>query len=110
MKSAANFLSLFFKLFVVCNSKNQFNSSHQLRNAVPTDSKPEFLSQFADWVKSWSECQYFTLGKKISHALITTLRETSSFIRDLLDEGYNYILTARFYSDSLEGHLVNINK
>ena len=51
---AANFLSLFHKLFV-CNSKNQFNSSDWLGNAaVLDDSKPEFLSHFADWVESCS--------------------------------------------------------
>ena len=36
------------KLFVVCNSKNQFNSSDRLGNAaVPNDNNPKFLSHFA---------------------------------------------------------------
>lgn len=55
---AANFLSLFHKLFF-CNSKNQFNSSDRLGNAtVLDDSKPEFFSHLADWIESWFECPY----------------------------------------------------
>ena len=38
-----------YKLFVVCNSKNQFNSSDRLGNvAIPDDNKPKLLSPFAD--------------------------------------------------------------
>ena len=87
------------------NSKNQFNSRDRLGNAaLSDDSKPKFLSHFADWVESCSECPYFTLTKQTSHAPITTLRRNSSLIRDLLEGGYNYILTARFQSNPLERH------
>ena len=55
-------------------------------------------------VESWSKCPYFTLTKQTSHALITKLRGTSSLIRYLPAEGYNYVLTAKFQSDSLETH------
>ena len=48
---------------------------------------------------------YFTLTKQTSHALINTLKRTTSLIRDLLEEDYNYVLTATFQSDPLERHL-----
>ena len=67
-----NTLPLFHNLFVVCNSKNQVNSSDKPGNAaLPNDSKTKFLSHFAEWFESYSECQYFT---QTSDALITTLR------------------------------------
>ena len=43
------------------------------------------------------------LTKQISHVLITTL-ESLSLIRDLLEESYNFVLTAIFQSDPLERH------
>ena len=47
-------------------SKNTFSTEH-LR---ATDSV-WFLSQFADWVETWSPCPFFTLTKQIYHTLIT---------------------------------------
>lgn len=44
------------------------------------------------------------LIKQTSHALITTLRGTSSLIRDLKEEGYNYVLTVRFQNDPRVRH------
>ena len=94
---AANFLSLFQKVFVICNSKNQCNSSDLLGNAaLPEDNKPGFLSQFAVWVESWSECIWsvnikvsnFTLIKQICHAPITTLERTSSSLIREFDQDY----------------------
>ena len=41
---AASFLQLFNKLFLICNSKQQFHTSKKLGNAVVNnDNKPEFL-------------------------------------------------------------------
>ena len=102
-KSAASFLSLFHKLFVILNSKQKFNSNNRLGNAaVAGDNKPKFLREVADWVEKWSECEYFTLTPQTSKALTTTLRASASLIEDLLSEGYDYVLTARFQTDPLE--------
>ena len=74
---SANFSSLFHKLFEICNSKTQFSSSNQLGNAVVLRAnKANFLSQFVDWVKTWSTCLYFTLTKQTSYALIIILKTT----------------------------------
>ena len=83
---AANVLSLFHKLLIVCNSKSHLNSSSRLGNAaVPDDNKPEFFSHFPDWVEPWFECPYFMLTK----------------IRDTLEGDYNFVqnnLLERYFS------------
>lgn len=102
-EDAANFLSCFYKLFVICNSKQQFNSSNILGHAaVQGDNKPLFMNALADWVEQWSKCPSFTLTKQTAHALITTLRSTACLITDLLNENYSYVLTSRFQSDPIE--------
>ena len=100
---AANFLTLFYKVFVICNSKQRFNTSNQLGNAaIQGDHKPEFLLLVADWVETWSKCPSFTLTKQTSHALVTTLRCIANLTDDLLNENYDYILTSRSQSDPIE--------
>ena len=102
---AASFLSLFHKLFIICNSKQQFNLADQLGNAVVKgDNKPEFMSSLADWVESWANIPSFTFTKQTSHALITTLRATAALINEILKEGYKFVLTSRFQSDPIELH------
>ena len=50
---AANVLSLFYKVFVICNAKQRFNSSNKLGNAsIKGDHKQEFLLKVADWVET----------------------------------------------------------
>ena len=51
---AANFLNIFHKLFVICNSKQQFHTSNMLGNdAIADYNKPPFLDYVANWVKNW---------------------------------------------------------
>ena len=99
------YLQLFNKLFLVCNSKQHYHSSNKLGNAVvSSDQKPEFLLAVADWVELWSTSPSFTLSKQTSKAIITSLKAQSTLIQDLLNEGYQYILSSRFQSDPLERH------
>ena len=103
---AANFLNLFHKVLVICNSKQQFHTSNMLGNAaIADDNKPAFLDSVANWVKNWSLCSIFTFTKQTSHALVTTFRATSGLITDLLTEShYQFVLTSRFQSDPNERH------
>ena len=71
------------------------------------DSKPEFLRKFADWVDKWFDSQTpntkkFTMSSQTSRALASTCRSMAAIIEDLLSEGYEYVLTARFMTDFLE--------
>ena len=61
----------------------------------------------ADWFFEWKTLQpayteKFILSKQTTSALVTTLRCTATLIEDLLEEGYAYVLTARFHTDPLE--------
>ena len=96
----ANFLTLFYKVFIICNSKQRFSTSNQLGNAtIQGDHKQEFLHLVADWVETWSKFPSFT--KQTSHVLVATLRCIANLTDDLLNENYNYILTSRLHSDPI---------
>ena len=61
----------------------------------------------ASWLEYWHSgripnCQRFTLTTQTAAALIRTLRCHALLIENLLDEGYEFVLTARFQSDPLE--------
>ena len=61
---AANFLLLFHKLDVICNSKTQFNSSSQLGNAaIHCDDKPEVF-----FVISWFWLETYRYSDKTNFA------------------------------------------
>ena len=62
---AANFLTLFYKVFVICSSKQGFSTWNQLGNAaIQGDHKPEFLLLVADSVETWSNFPSFILTKQ----------------------------------------------
>ena len=94
-------------LLIISNSKVQF-SSHILGYAVKKDDgKPKFCRTLAYWIENWCNervpsFEQFTLSVSIAKALIETLRCQASLIEDLLDDGYDFILTARFQTDPLE--------
>ena len=52
----------------------------------------------------WSTSPNFTLSPQTTTALVTTLRASASLTEELLQGGYDYVLTARFQSDPLELH------
>ena len=61
----------------------------------------------AAWLKRWdnskiSNCEKFTLSAQTSSALQRTLLCQASLIEDLLSDGFKFVLTARFQSDSIE--------
>ena len=63
-----------------------------------------------DWIENWCNeripsYEQFILSFSTAKALIRTLRYQACLIEDLFDDGYNFILTARFQSDPLERHL-----
>ena len=105
---ASEFVKLINIWWTISNSKQETNHNFRLGNAaVLGDNKPEFLRDFADWIEKWqqlesSKSKPHTLTPQTAQALVTTLRCTASLIEDLLQEGYSYVLTARFQTDPLE--------
>ena len=89
------------------NSKQCFNSNNRLGNAaIKGDNEPSFLRKLADWFEEWHglqlpNMQRFILSKQTFSAMIITLCATA-LIEELLEEGSDYVLTARFQSDLLE--------
>lgn len=105
---SAGFLELVNIWWTISNSKSRFNSHYKLGNAaVKGDGKPQFLRSFASWLEIWKQrqipnSQKFTLSGQTNAALVRTLRCHASLIEDLLSEGQQYVLTARFQSDPIE--------
>ena len=61
----------------------------------------------AHWIEAWQlrkvpNCEEFTLSAQTAAALIRTLNCHASLIEDLLNDGYNFVLTGRFQSEPLE--------
>ena len=50
----------------------------------------------------------FTFTSQTTKALMTTLRATAALAYDLLNEGYEYVLTSKFQSDPLERRYGNL--
>ena len=104
-----------FKWRIISNSKVQL-SNHILGHAAKEDGgKPEFCRALADWIENWCNkrvpsFEQFTLSLSTAKALIRTLRFQASLIEDLVDDGYDLILTARFQSDPLESHFGQYRK
>ena len=78
--------------------------SNPLGNAVRvSDGKTDFLEALADWLEKWhDDCPAFTLTSKTSYALVLTLRAQSGLIKELLSEGYDFVMTSRLQSDPIE--------
>ena len=75
-----------------------------LGNAVRVgDGKTDFLEALADWLEKWhDDCLAFTLTSKTSYALVLTLRAQNGLIKELLSEGYDFVMTSRLQSDPIE--------
>ena len=107
-QDSADFIHLIYTWWTISNSKFRYNSNNKIGHAaVVGDGKPEFLRMLADWFQEWKEetipnAQKFTLSAQTNKAMIQTLRCHASLIEDLLLEGYDYVLTARFQTDRLE--------
>ena len=49
-----------------------------------------------------NDCPAFTLTSKTPYALVLTLRAQSGLIKELLSEGYDFVMTSRLQSDPIE--------
>ena len=101
-RDVANFLEFFNTWWTVSNS-NKIFSPNILGNAViNADRKTEFLRALADWIEQWCQSPTFTLTPQTASALTTTLRSHAMLIDNLLNETYQYVITARLQNDPVE--------
>ena len=98
----SSFLDIIHTWWMIANSKQRFHPN-PIGNAVTDgDGKIEFFRKLADWIENWQKSPFFPLTPQTSSAMIATLRAQASLMEDLLAEGYEYVLVARFQSDPLE--------
>ena len=64
--------------------------------------KTEFLRALAEQIEQWGQSPAFTLTSQTASALTTTLCAHAMLIEDLLNETYQYVITARLQSDPVE--------
>ena len=97
------FLTLIHALWTVVNVKVRF-APNPLGNAlVKNDEKLGFVLTFADWLSLWCESKStFCLSKQTFDGMIKTLRAQAHLASDLLAEGYQFVLKAKFQSDPVE--------
>ena len=62
----------------------------------------EFLRALADQIEQWCQSPAFTLTTQTASALTTILRAHAMLIENLLNEAYQYVITARLQSDPVE--------
>ena len=95
-----DFLTLIHTLWTVVNAKERF-ALNPLGNAlVKNDEKLGFVLTFANWLSLWCELRStICLSKQTFDGMIKTLRAQAHLASDILDEGYQYDLPAKFQSD-----------
>ena len=59
------------------------------------DKKLSFVRALVDWIGQWYQSPVFTLTPQSASALTPTLRAHAMLIDDLLNEAYQYVITAR---------------
>ena len=108
-EDAVSFLSLIHIWWTISNAKVKENSSHHLGNAAKKgDNKSKFLRAFCTMVDRMensskiANLEKFSFSSQTSQALQQTLLSHASLIEDLLVDGFNFVLTARFQSNPLE--------
>ena len=101
-ENTSGFLNVIHTWWTISNSRQRC-SANPLSNAIILkDNKINFFRLLAVWIQKWSISPYFTLSPQTSSALINTLRSQAMLIDELLNDGYDFILTARLQSDPIE--------
>ena len=88
-EDASKFLKMINTWWLICNSK-EMSHPNPLGNAVRVgDGKTDFKDVIC-------------VTSKTSYALVLTLRAQSGLIKELLSEGYDFVMTSRLQSDPIE--------
>ena len=83
--------------------QRKYGNPNVLGNAIIfSDKKTDFYRIFADWIELWYASPSIKLTCQTKSALVTTLRAQADLIDELIDNGYEFVKTARFQSDPTE--------
>ena len=66
------------------------------------DKKTDLYTIFADWIELWCASPSFKLTYQTKSAWVTTLRAQADRIDELIDDGHEFVRTARFQSYPIE--------
>ena len=98
----SGFLNLINIWWTVSNSKQRYTPNVLGKAIIFGDKKTDFYRIFADLIELWSASPSFKLTCQTKSALVTTLRAQADLIDELIDDGYEFVRTARFQSDPIE--------
>ena len=98
----AGFFNLIRVWWLCVNSKERFHPLTPGNALVRNDCKAEFLCSFSSWLNTWQDSKKFGLSQQTFKALIQSNYAISELSLELLNEGYEYVLTGRLQSDPLE--------
>ena len=101
-ETIAGFFNLIRVWWLCVNSKVRFHPLSQGNALVSNDCKTEFLCSFSNWPNAWQDSKKLGLSQQTFKALIQTYYPISELSLELLNEGYDYVLTGRYQSDPLE--------
>ena len=101
-KDVSGFLNVIHTWWTISNSKQRCSANHLGNAIVLNDSKTNFVRLFVFWIQKWSISPYFNLTPQTTSALINTLQSQAMVIDVLLNDGFDFILTARHQSDPIE--------
>ena len=97
------FLQIINTWWAIANSKLRYNANPLKAAVTLNDGKMIFFTFLADWIESWCLNGNLTLTKQTANSFVTTLRSQAMLVTELLvEDGYQFIMTARMQSDPVE--------
>ena len=101
-KTTSSFLNLIYNWWLVVNAKEKFHPNIVDNALITGVGKIEFLQAMTTWLVKWRDSMKLGLSKQTFNALICTNQAIADLSTDLLNEGYDHVLTGRLQSDPLE--------
>ena len=98
----SGFLNLINIWWTICNSKQRYTPNSLVNAIIFGDKKTDFYRIFADWIELKCASPSFKLTCQTKSGLVTTLRTQADLTDELIDDGYEFVRTARFQSDPIE--------
>ena len=97
-----SFLKLFHSWWLIVNAKERFHPNTVGNALVSNDEKISFLCKMNAWLTEWRDSNQLGLTRQTFNALIWTNDAIVELCSDLLESGYQFILTGRLQTDPLE--------
>ena len=98
-----SFLMMINKWWIIVDFKTRFSADPLTSAIVKDDGKVELLQWLADWFSSWSKTRSgLCLSQQTFQATVPTQQAQAHLVTDLLQEGYEFVISAKFQSEPIE--------